>query len=55
MAFINTSQIGAKLAERAKINLNDGTINKIGKALKNQNFVRLMRKGSLYYALKDIN
>ena len=51
--FLNASQIGAKLAERAKINLNDGTINKIGKALKKHNFVKLMRKGSPVYALKE--
>jgi hypothetical protein len=53
--FLNASQIGAKLAERAKINLNDGTINKIGKALKKHNFVRLMRNGSPVYALKEFS
>jgi hypothetical protein len=53
--FLNASQIGAKLAERAKINLNDGTINKIGKALKKHNFVKLMRKGSPVYALKEFS
>ena len=53
--FLNASQIGAKLAERAKINLNDGTINKIGKALKKHNFIRLMRKGSPVYALKEFS
>jgi hypothetical protein len=53
--FLNASQIGAKLAEKAKINLNDGTINKIGKALKKHNFVRLMRKGSPVYALKEFS
>lgn len=30
--FLNASQIAAKLAERAKINVNDGSINKLGKA-----------------------
>jgi hypothetical protein len=53
--FLNASQIGAKLAEKAKINLNDGTINKIGKALKKHNFIRLMRKGSPVYALKEFS
>jgi Virulence-associated protein E/VirE N-terminal domain len=53
--FLNASQIGAKLAEKAKINLNDGTINKIGKALKKHNFVRLMRKGSPVYALREFS
>ncbi len=53
--FLNASQIAAKLAERTKLNLNDGTINKIGKALKKHNFVRLMRKGSPVYALKEFS
>ena len=53
--FLNASQIGAKLAEKAKINLNDGTINKIGKALKKHNFVRLMRKGNPVYALMEFS
>jgi hypothetical protein len=53
--FLNASQIGAKLAERAKINLNDGTINKIGKALKKHNFIKLMRKGSPVYALREFS
>jgi len=53
--FLNASQIGAKLAEKAKINLNDGTINKIGKSLKKHNFLRLMRKGSPVYALREFS
>ncbi|MBA4155387.1 VapE domain-containing protein [Flavobacterium sp.] len=51
--FLNASQIAAKLAERAKITITDGTINKIGKALKKHNFTRLMRKGSPVYALTE--
>ncbi len=51
--YLNASQIAAKLAERAKITINDGTINKIGKALKKHNFTRLMRKGSPVYAVKE--
>ena len=51
--YLNASQIGAKLAEKAKISLNDGTINKIGKALKKHNFIRLMRKGSPVYVVKE--
>jgi hypothetical protein len=51
--FLNASQIAAKLAERAKITITDGTINKIGKALKKHNFIRLMRKGSPVYALTE--
>jgi hypothetical protein len=51
--YLNASQIAAKLAERAKITINDGTINKIGKALKKHNFTRLIRKGSPVYAVKE--
>jgi hypothetical protein len=51
--YLNASQIAAKLAERAKIAITDGTINKIGKALKKHNFTRLMRKGSPVYAVKE--
>jgi predicted P-loop ATPase len=53
--FLNASQIAAKLAERTKLNLNDGTINKIGKALKKHNFIRLMRKGNPVYAVKEFS
>ena len=52
-AYLNASQIAAKLAERAKITITDGTINKIGKALKKHNFTRLIRKGSPVYAVKE--
>ena len=51
--YLNTSQIAAKLEERTKITITDGTINKIGKALKKHNFTRLMRKGSPVYAVKE--
>ncbi len=49
--FLNASQIASKLAERAKINVNDGTINKLGKALKKHNFIRLKKNGIFVYAL----
>jgi hypothetical protein len=52
--FLNASQIAAKLAERAKININDGTINKLGKALKKHNFIRLKRTEYAVYALIEI-
>jgi hypothetical protein len=50
-AYLNASQIASKLAERAKINVNDGTINKLGKALKKHNFIRLKKNGIFVYAL----
>ena len=51
--FLNASQIAAKIADRTKLNLNDGTINKLGKALKKHNFTRLMRQGKPVYAVKE--
>jgi hypothetical protein len=50
-AYLNASQIAAKLAEKAKINITDGTINKLGKALKKHNFIRLKKNGIAVYAL----
>ena len=52
-AFLNASQIATKLAEKAKININDGTINKLGKALKKHNFLRLKKGGIYVYALLE--
>ena len=49
--FLNASQIAAKLAEKAKINITDGTINKLGKALKKHSFIRLKKNGIAVYAL----
>ena len=51
--FLNASQIAAKLAEKAKININDGTINKIGKALKKHNFIRISIKTGYVYAIRE--
>jgi hypothetical protein len=49
--FLNASQIASKIAEKAKININDATINKLGKALKKHNFIRLKKNGLAVYAL----
>ena len=51
--FLNASQIAAKLAERTKLNLNDSTINKLGKALKKHNFTRLKKEGIYVYAMLE--
>jgi len=51
--YLNASQIAAKLAEKAKINITDGTINKLGKALKKHNFIRLKKNGIAVYALLE--
>lgn len=49
--FLNASQIAAKLADRAKLNVNDSTINKLGKALKKHNFLRVKKEGIYAYAI----
>ncbi|MDP3312329.1 VapE domain-containing protein [Lutibacter sp.] len=51
--YLNASQIAAKLSEKAKINITDGTINKLGKALKKHNFIRLKKNGIAVYALLE--
>ncbi|HCE53828.1 MAG TPA: virulence-associated E family protein [Lutibacter sp.] len=51
--YLNASQIAAKLAEKAKINITEGTINKLGKALKKHNFIRLKKNGIAVYALLE--
>jgi hypothetical protein len=51
--FLNASQIASRLAEKAKITLTDGTINKLGKALKKHNFVRISKKTGYVYAVKE--
>ena len=51
--FLNASQIATKLAERAKLNINDSVINKLGKALKKHNFQRIKKQGIYVYALLE--
>ncbi|WP_035673253.1 VapE domain-containing protein [Flavobacterium sp. 83] len=52
-SFLNASQIASKLVDRTKININDNTINKLGKALKKHNFIRLKKNGLFVYAVKE--
>jgi Virulence-associated protein E/VirE N-terminal domain/Domain of unknonw function from B. Theta Gene description (DUF3874) len=52
--FLNASQIAAKLADRTKLNLNDATINKLGKALKKHNFIKISKKTGYVYAVKEL-
>lgn len=42
--FLNASQIAVRLAELSKINISDGVVNKLGKALKKHGFLRLAKK-----------
>lgn len=52
--FLNTTQIATKLAERAKLNLTDGTVMKLGKALKKHGYLRLSKKNGYVYAVKEL-
>lgn len=52
-AFLNTTQIAVKLAERAKLNITDGTVHKLGKALKKHQYLRIKKNGSYVYALQE--
>lgn len=52
--FINTTQIAAKLADKAKLNITDGTVMKLGKALKKHGYLRLSKKNGYVYAVKEL-
>jgi predicted P-loop ATPase len=51
--FLNTSQVAAKLAEKAKISITDSSVNKLGKALKKHGFIRFNTKNGYVYALYE--
>ncbi len=53
-AFMNTTQIAVALAERAKMNITDGTVHKLGRALKKHNFLRHTKNNAYVYALKEL-
>lgn len=53
--FVNTTQIATKLAERAKLNITDGTVMKLGKALKKHGYLRLSKKNGYVYAVKELS
>lgn len=52
--FLNTTQIATKLAERAKLNITDGTVMKLGKALKKHGYLRLSKKSGYVYAVREL-
>lgn len=54
-AFLNTSQIAAKLADKAKLNITDGTVMKLGKALKKHGYLRLSKKTGYVYAVRELS
>lgn len=53
--FLNTTQIAAKLAEKAKLNITDGTVMKLGKALKKHGYLRLSKKNGYVYAVRELS
>lgn len=53
-AFLNTTQIAAKLADKAKLNFTDGTVMKLGKALKKQGYLCLSPKYGYVYAVCEL-
>lgn len=52
--YLNASQIAAKLADKAKINVTDGTVNKIGKALRKHGFSGLKKAKNYSYLVKEL-
>lgn len=52
--FLTASQILVKLAEKAKINVSDSSVNKLGKALIKNKFLRFKSNGKLIYALREL-
>lgn len=54
-AFLNASQIAVRLSIVAHINITDGAINKLGKALKKHGFLRMAKNKSYVYAVKALD
>lgn len=49
--FLNTTQILQILTSRANINITDGSVVKLGKALRKHNYTRVMKNNSYVYAV----
>ena len=54
-AFLNASQIAVRLSVVGNINITDGTVNKLGKALKKHGFLRMAKNKSYVYAVKALD
>ncbi|MDN3605856.1 VapE domain-containing protein [Kaistella yonginensis] len=54
-AFFNASQIAVRLSTVANVNVTDGTVNKLGKALKKHGFLRIAKNKSYVYAVKVLD
>lgn len=53
--FYNTSQIAVRLAELGNLHVTDGTVNKIGKALKKHGFQRYSKNHAYVYPVKEFD
>ena len=49
--FLTTTQIAVILSEKAKMNITDSTVHKLGKALKKHGYLRLKKSGVYAYAV----
>lgn len=52
--YLNTTQIAVKLAEKTKIQVNNSSINLLGKALRKLGFERTKKNGNHVYAVKEL-
>ena len=52
--FLNSTQLASRLAEKAKITITDGTVIKLGKALKKHGFQRIKKAGAYVYAVREL-
>ena len=50
--FLNASQIAQIISFRANMNINDATVNKLGKALKKHKFQRIYKNRAYVYVVK---
>ncbi|WP_209391002.1 hypothetical protein [Chryseobacterium sp. RR2-3-20] len=53
--FYNTSQIAVRLAELGNLHVTDGTVNKLGKALKKHGFQRYSKNHAYVYPVKEFD
>lgn len=53
--FYNTSPIAVRLAELGNLHVTDGTVNKIGKALKKHGFQQYSKNPAYVYPVKEFD
>src|SRR5690606_27443088 len=52
--FLNATQIATRLAFFSNININSGTVNQLGKALKKLGFLRIVKNRNYVYTVKEL-